>query len=70
MTHDQERAWAAYCNRMAETSYAMADWCEDPEIMEVYIQLGGYWVRMGMEGPPANHPIDLARLSPANGRAA
>ena len=52
-TADEERRrrWSAHCHRMAEATYALADWCEDLDMMEAYVQLAAKWVVMA-DGPP------------------
>lgn len=46
---ERRRRWRAHCERMAEATYAIADWCEDPEMMQAYIGLGARWLRMADE---------------------
>ena len=36
---------------MAEATYALADWCEDPDMMRLYISLAGKWLVMA-QAPP------------------
>ncbi|MDB5448728.1 MAG: hypothetical protein JWQ97_4045 [Phenylobacterium sp.] len=48
---DRQRRWSAHCHRMAEDTYALADWCEDLDMMEAYVELAAKWVIMA-EGPP------------------
>ena len=49
----KRRRWEAHCHRMAETTYAIAHWCEDQEMMEAYIKLAAQWVRMADQDTPA-----------------
>lgn len=42
--------WVAHCHRMAEASYALADWCEDPEMMADYIRLAARWMDFAASG--------------------
>lgn len=44
--------WAAHCHRMAEATYAIADWCEDTEMMAAYLALAAQWVQIAAKGPP------------------
>jgi hypothetical protein len=37
---------------MAEATYALADWCEDTEMLAAYLDLAARWVRMAEEPPP------------------
>jgi hypothetical protein len=53
MDRERKRDWTAYCHRMAEMAYAMADQCQDPEVMNVYIGLGARWILHGQHCPPA-----------------
>ena len=41
---EQQRRWIAHCHRMAETTYALADWCDDLVMMAAYVALGAKWV--------------------------
>lgn len=54
MSDDRERRWIAHCHRMAEASYALADWCEDADMMANYIKLGGLWIELAASTPPAS----------------
>lgn len=53
---DEEEArryrWREHCLRMAEATHAIADWCEEPEMMGAYLALGARWIRMADEDPP------------------
>ena len=49
---EQKRRWIAHCERMAEATYALADWCEEPDMLAAYVALGARWVRMAELGPP------------------
>ena len=51
MDHEQKRRWIAHCERMAEATYAIADWCDDPAMMATYVALGAKWVQMAAAGP-------------------
>ena len=53
MDLDRKGRWVAHCHRMAEATYAIADWCEDAEMMGAYISLAAKWMRIAAEGPPA-----------------
>lgn len=46
MDNEQKRRWTAHCRRMAEATYALADWCDDPQMMASYVALGAKWVQM------------------------
>jgi hypothetical protein len=52
MDADAERRWHAHCHRMAEATYAIADWCEDPDMMRAYLDLAAKWTRMAGRGAP------------------
>lgn len=49
---DARRQWEAHCYRMAEATHAIADWCEDPDMMGAYLELAAKWIRLAEEGPP------------------
>lgn len=49
---ERKHLWRAHCHRMAEATYAIADWCEDREMMDAYVKLAAKWVRMANEPPP------------------
>ena len=53
MDGDRKRRWVAHCHRMAEATYAIADWCEDAEMMGAYLALAAKWVKIASAGPPA-----------------
>ena len=50
MGRDAERRWVAHCQRMAEATYAIADWCEDLEMMRAYLDLAAKWTRLAGRG--------------------
>ena len=51
--HDDRKArWTAHCHRMAEATYAIADWCEDAEMMAAYLELAAEWIRLAERTPP------------------
>ena len=52
MDGDRKSRWVAHCHRMAEATYAIADWCEDAQMMGAYLALAAKWVQMAAEGPP------------------
>ena len=52
LNDERKRLWRAHCQRMAEATYALADWCEDPDMMRLYIDLAGKWLVMA-QAPPA-----------------
>jgi len=54
MDEERKQRWVAHCHRLAEMTYAIADWCEDPEMMTSYVALGGRWVQIAAEGPKGN----------------
>jgi hypothetical protein len=56
----RRRLWAAHCHRLAEMTYAIADWCEDPEMMSAYVALGARWIALAADGP---HDGDAAAMS-------
>jgi hypothetical protein len=43
---DRARCWRAHCHRMADATYALADRCEDPEMLRGYVELAARWIRM------------------------
>lgn len=53
MDNDRKRRWTAHCRRMAEATYALADWCDEPEMMNAYAGLAARWLEMGEAEPPA-----------------
>lgn len=49
---DEERLrWKSHCRRMAEATYALAEWCEDPDMISLYLDLAARWLRLA-ETPP------------------
>jgi hypothetical protein len=48
---ERRRRWSAHCHRMAEATYALADWCEDAEMLAAYLDLAARWIRMAEEPP-------------------
>jgi hypothetical protein len=59
MVMDDERQlrWCAHCLRMAEATHALADWCEDLEMMGAYVALAAKWINMSSELPPRSTPL-------------
>lgn len=59
MTEPQDeevrRRWRSRCYGMAQATYALADLCEDPEMMQGYMDLAARWVLMA-DDPPASLP--------------
>ena len=51
---DTERMsrWTAHGHRMAEAIYAIADGCEDAEMMGAYLALAARWLQIAADGPP------------------
>jgi hypothetical protein len=68
MDDEQQRRWQAHCARMAEATYAIADWCEDPDMMDAYVALGAQWLQLATKGPPAR--IEAPGIMPAKDKAA
>lgn len=52
MDTDLNRRWSAHCHRMAEATRAIADWCDDPEMMNAYEALAARWTERA-QTPPA-----------------
>lgn len=52
MDGEQQRRWTAHCHRMAEATQAVADWCEDREMMGAYLDLAARWINMASQPPP------------------
>jgi hypothetical protein len=50
--NERQRRWVAHCRRMAEATYALADWCEDAAMLAAYLDLAARWIRMAEEPPP------------------
>lgn len=61
MDADAKRRWEAHCLRMAEATHAIADWCEDPEMMGAYLELAARWLRMAEQPPPLGRGRDAPR---------
>jgi hypothetical protein len=59
MDLDAKRRWEAHCHRMAEATHAIADWCEDLDMMGAYLELAARWLRMA-DSPPS-YSRDLRR---------
>lgn len=45
--------WKAHCLHMAEATHAIADWCDDPEMLHGYLALAAKWLAAA-ERPPAS----------------
>jgi hypothetical protein len=52
MDDETQRRWIAHCQRMAEATYALPDWCEDRWMAGAYAALGARWLQMA-KSPPA-----------------
>lgn len=52
MDDDRKLRWAAHCHRMAEATHAIADWCEDRQMMAAYLELAARWIRLAEHAPP------------------
>lgn len=50
-TDEDKLRWNSHCRRMAEATYALADWCEDPEMMSLYVDLAARWLRLAERAP-------------------
>jgi hypothetical protein len=48
--------WKTHCRHMAEATHALADWCDDVEMLRAYLELAAAWIRMG-DGPPPAEPF-------------
>lgn len=48
--------WKAHCQHMAGATFAIADWCEDPEMLRDYLALAAKWISLS-DGPP---PIEMS----------
>jgi hypothetical protein len=46
MDKDLERCRIEHCLAMARATYAIADWCEDPDMLARYIDLAARWLRL------------------------
>ena len=46
MTDKRQLSWVAHCNDMARATQAIADWCEDRDMLEAYVELAARWLRM------------------------
>jgi hypothetical protein len=55
---DEQRQlrWCAHCLRMAEATHALADWCEDVEMMGAYVALAAKWINLSSAPPPRSSP--------------
>ncbi|CAN7584711.1 hypothetical protein LJR219_004330 [Phenylobacterium sp. LjRoot219] len=51
MDEERRRRWKAHCERMAEATYTIADWCEDPEMIGAYLELAAKWFQLAERGP-------------------
>ena len=56
---EHPRLWAAHCHQMAEATYAVADWCEEPEMIRGYLALAAQWLRLA-ESPAQARRSDLS----------
>ena len=56
---DEQRQlrWCAHCLRMAEATHALADWCEDVEMMGAYVALAAKWINMSSGPAPRSTPL-------------
>jgi len=50
---ERQRRWVLHCERMAEATHALADWCEDADMLATYLELAAKWMRMAAEGSPS-----------------
>jgi len=41
--------WTAHCHDMALATYAIADHCDDPEMLADYMRLAAQWLRLAAE---------------------
>lgn len=52
----RRRRWAAHCHGMAEATHALADWCDDPEMIRGYLELAARWIKMAELAPAPEPP--------------
>ncbi len=50
---ERRRRWRAHCLQMAEARYALADDCDDLEMLRAYVDEAARWVKLSEEHPPA-----------------
>ena len=56
MDKDLERRRIEHCHAMANATYAIADWCEDPDMLATYLELAAKWLRMAATPGEASEP--------------
>lgn len=64
MDDERQRSWCAHCLRMAEATHALADWCDDPEMIRGYIDLAARWIGLSDQPPrwsPWEGPDEASR---------
>ncbi len=54
---ERQRRWTAHCHRMADATQAIADWCEDVEMMRTYIELAAKWLNLAKQPPPQGRDL-------------
>jgi hypothetical protein len=52
MDDERQASWRTHCLEMAEATHALADRCEDPQMIGGYIALAARWINLSAEPPP------------------
>lgn len=47
----EPRSWRMHCEQMADTTEAIARWCEAPDMRAAYMELAARWMRMAGDEP-------------------
>ena len=55
MDDERQAGWRTHCLRMAEATHALADCCEDRQMIGAYIALAARWINMSAEPPAWPH---------------
>ena len=63
MDDERQRSWRAHCLRMAEATHALADECDEPEMIAGYVALAARWINLSAQRPawPQGNGADEAR---------
>jgi hypothetical protein len=48
--------WRAHCHEMARAAHAIADRCEDSDMLAAYVALAARWLRLADAAPTAERP--------------
>ena len=58
--------WKQHCHHMAEATHAIADWCDDPEMLGAYLSLAAKWLEAADKPPAVRDQASIFDLAPAS----